>query len=242
MKSFVLRLWILQMCSVLIGAQNVQSPVQQDQQRKPSPTRESEAAQDMQPSLEETIDYIVQHVSGIRSLQVSYEQDTQHCGGNGRGILRSDNRSYTLEREGRSINVMEEVALLRDTPDDYTCSFRCPADGMNYSFTFSKSKYKYLLPLRDIALDGVGISPQKDDDGGEIYVLAMRLTRESVEQSSYEAQFGLPGKSTCAYTKSEGSVKYGRIEFWIRDSDTAERLKKAFIHAATLSGAKKELF
>jgi hypothetical protein len=32
------------------------------------------------------------------------------------------------------------------------------------------------------------------------------------------------------------------IAFWVHDSDTTERLKKAFTHAAILSGAKKELF
>ena len=196
------------------------------------------------PSLKDTLQYIVQKLAGTGAFQ-NTEQNVPDCGGTVANYMTS--HGYTVEEHDGSLQVSDRALTVQSYPMSYDCMFTSP-DRQRWSGRGNIFLSTFTVPFRDLSLDGIKTYDPKDKgpctQKSDPCVLEMRLTKEAkshVETSGY-----FVGIQTHRFSDTQNfggfDTTVSTITFWVHESDTTERLKKAFTHAAILSGAKKELF
>lgn len=195
------------------------------------------------PPFEETRDFIILKLSGTSAAAKAYCDKNQEC----RGVVKTTwENKITNSPSFCSVEVTQivDVTKTQNTACVWTGDL---IGGRLWNQVTYQREYHFALDFASIARDDITVeqaTPEKSQcfviQADLPYAVHLNFTKGiNVRFQLRATGSGSDDKTTSA---QEGTAMWNNDSFTAGSEDTAQRLAQAFEHAASLCGAKKEIF
>lgn len=206
----------------------------------------SVSAADDAPSLDATISYVVEHTDGSTvAEEQACEAACPTCGPEFH-VISVEYKVHRSE-DGSALEIEQPASERWESSDFPDHGYKGP-DGKRWPVKFERWTDNFSIPLRLIAIDRVDVKRDTPDytrckyTSSPPYDVNIHLQKKVHVREVYVLYYRNGDRQIVGDDEESIQEDDDSFTFTVPDSDTAMRLRKAIIHAATLAGAQKDPF
>lgn len=203
------------------------------------------------PSYKQTIDFIILKLSGGSVSSGVHCDKVQECGGSVETVWQN----RVAASSSCSIDIVQTVHVTK-AQNELCLWTEDVIGGKLWSHVRYQREYHFRLDFGSIARDGISVEQATPDNSccsvaqsnlmksvyGSDLPYAVQLTFTKGLSVNFQVEATGSGRGEQTSTEQKGIDTWNGATLMVGSEDLAERLARAFKHAATLCGAKEEVF